>query len=108
MLRPSEHGVARQTAMPDDLDAAIALKADVGMATLRSQRRGVTNHPRMLAVMLSLELRIAPAAAIAERYELSGPQSVRNLARQGRTFAACDEAFENLRSRVLRRLHERP
>jgi REP element-mobilizing transposase RayT len=97
----------RRPLTSERVDEAVAWVAGVDYATILTPRRGATNVPRMLAISLSLELRVAPVTDLAERYGLT-PSSLRTTARRGRILVSSDEQIRNLRRRVLEQVWSIP
>lgn len=56
---------------------------------------------RTLAITLAIDMRVADARQIAQRFGLSDPRSARRAARHGRARAAQSASFADLRHRVL-------
>ncbi len=88
----------------DHLELAVAETSACSIAELRVTTRGRRHDARMLVVTLAVELRVAGHAAIAERFQLAEPHSVRRLARQGRVRLAQEAPFADLRNEALGRL----
>jgi len=105
-FRPPTFVDVRQRLTLDELDTAIERETGITIAALRRAEPGRSNPARLLALAMSLELRIAPAPEVAAHYGMRNPQTARNHARRGRSVAAQDAEFAELRRRVLRRLDD--
>lgn len=88
----------------DEIEAAVAAVAGRSIADLRRPSGTVRDDARILVITLAVECRTAGSAALAERYGLSDPRSVRRVARRGRALASQSPAFTALRDRVLAQL----
>jgi REP element-mobilizing transposase RayT len=88
----------------DEIEAAVAAVAGRSIDDFRRQSGTVRNDARILMITLAVECRSAETAALAERYGLSDPRSVRRVARRGRVLASQSPAFRTLRDRVLAQL----
>jgi REP element-mobilizing transposase RayT len=89
---------------PVGLDAvidAVAHAAATDGVNVRQRARGSANAGRLIAIALAVELRVASYESIAEAFGLSGPASVRALARRGRVAVASERSFTELRERAL-------
>lgn len=84
----------------DDVERAVARSADVDVARLRESRRSVVNQPRLAAILLMTERRLATTAEIADRYGMTSPTSVRAAARRARVLRSADPAFATLWQRA--------
>jgi REP element-mobilizing transposase RayT len=88
----------------DEIEAAVAAVAGGSIDDSRRPSGTVRNDARILMITLAVECRAAETAALAERYGLSDPRSVRRVARRGRVLASQSPAFNALRGRVLAQL----
>jgi hypothetical protein len=88
----------------DEIEWAVAAVVGRSIDDLRQSPGTVRDDARILMITLAVECRTAGSAALAERYGLSDPRSVRRAARRGRTLASQSPAFTALRSRVLEQL----
>jgi len=91
----------------DELDAAVAIEARIDAWAESASNARVDDDARLLSITLAIELRLAAAAVIAERYGLVSAQAARNRARRGRARASRDERFRRLWERTLDRLSSR-
>ncbi len=90
-----------------DVDRAVARAAGVGVESLFESRRSVVNQPRLAAILLMIERRVALAADIAVRFGMSSPTSARTAARRARVLRSSDASFAGLLERATRELDGR-
>jgi REP element-mobilizing transposase RayT len=88
----------------DEIEAAVAAIVGRSADDLRRSPGTVRDDARILMITLAVECRAAVSTALAERYGLSDPRSVRRAARRGRALASQSPAFAALRNRVLAQL----
>ncbi|HSP29116.1 MAG TPA: transposase [Ilumatobacteraceae bacterium] len=88
----------------DEIEWAVATVVGRSIDDLRRSRGTVRDDARILMITLAVECRTAGSSALAERYGLSDPRSVRRAARRGRTLASQSPAFAAMRVRVLDQL----
>jgi hypothetical protein len=91
---------AMLNATPDEIAWAVTAAAGVEPADLNRTRRGVLNQPRLLAIWMTTQARVATTEELAVRYGFSSPSSVRNTARRARVLLADDAEFARLRDRA--------
>ena len=94
-LRPTPLNVT-----PGEIEWAVATAAGITAVELERTRRGVLNRPRLLAILMTAEARIATTDELAARYGMSSPSSVRNATRRARVLLADDAEFARLRDRA--------
>jgi REP element-mobilizing transposase RayT len=92
----------------DEIEAAVAAVAGRSIDDIRRPSGTVRNDARVLMITLAVECRTAETAALAERYGMSDPRSVRRIARRGRVLATQSPAFRALRGGVLAQLDRAP
>jgi REP element-mobilizing transposase RayT len=85
----------------DEIETAIASIVGRSVESLRTANGRLHDDARTLMVTLAVECRAAAAVALAERYGLSDPRSVRRMARRGRALVTQSPPFAALRERVL-------
>jgi REP element-mobilizing transposase RayT len=85
----------------DEIERAVAAVVGRSIDDLRRSPGTVRDDARILMITLAVECRAAGSSALAERYGLSDPRSVRRVARRGRVVASQSPAFTVLRDRVL-------
>lgn len=105
--RSRERGVPDPKVAVADLERAAAAAGGVGTESLRNNGRGRPNAPRMAAVMLGLELRVATSDELASHFGFSSASSVRTLARRGRALECTDPSFGRFCERIRTSLRER-
>jgi putative transposase len=84
----------------DQIESAIASVVGRSIDDLRSRNGKVNDPARTLMITLAVEFRADDSVALADRYGLSDPRSVRRTARRGRALATQSPAFASLRNRV--------
>ena len=91
----------------DDVECAVAEAARVPREQLHESRRSVVNQPRLAAILLMSERRIATAAAIAAHLGLGTPTTARTAARRARVLRESDASFRRLVERAAAVLDRR-
>ena len=110
--RPSEgsqgpDGIVRVVGL-DDVERAVAEAAEVPRALLHESRRSVVNQPRLAAILLMSERRMATSVGIASHFGLASPTTARTSARRARVMRESDESFRRLVERAAALLDSRP
>ena len=91
----------------DDVECAVAEAARVPREQLHESRRSVVNQPRLAAILLMSERRIATATAIAAHFGLGTPTTARTAARRARVLRESDPSFRRLVERAAAVLDRR-
>lgn len=89
------------------VEGAVAQAAGVDVATLHVSRRRTPNDPRLAAIWLIHDRRLASAAEIAERFGLGSPSSARAAAQRARALRVTDDRFRRLCDRATAALQDR-
>ena len=87
----------------DELVAATTAIFGCDDAAVRTRRSG-WGHARLLAVTLSVELRLLHGDRLAEVFGFASPASARSAARRGRIRFESDPSFARARDHLLRQL----
>ena len=90
----------------EQIESAIASVVGRSIDDLRAPNGSVSDHARTLMITLAIDFRSSNSVALAERYGLGDPRSVRRTARRGRALATQSPAFAGLRDRVCVALDE--
>jgi REP element-mobilizing transposase RayT len=88
----------------DEIEMAVAAVVGRSVDELRRSPGTVRDDARTLMIMLAIECRVAGSSALADRYGLRDPRSVRRAARRGRALVAQSLAFATLRDQALSHL----
>ncbi len=83
------------------LERLIAQSCSADVKSMHVHQRRRPNDARLMAITLAIELRLASADELAERYSLLNAASVRATARRGRVRVADDAGFAALRDRIV-------
>ena len=84
----------------DQIESAVAAVVGRSTGDLRSPNGKVSDPARTLMITLAVDFRSSDTTALADRYGMSDPRSVRRAARRGRAMATQSPAFASLRDRV--------
>jgi REP element-mobilizing transposase RayT len=90
------------------IEAAVAAVVGRPVDDLRPSNGKVRDDARTLMITIAVQCRAAGTVALAERYELGDPRSVRRVARRGRALATQSIAFAAMRDRVFALLDDTP
>ncbi len=100
--QPGDAGAGGPAFTCEDIEDAVAGASPDRAASLAAVP-GRVNELRTLVITLAVELRVAPALELADRYGVD-PQSIRRTARRGRVAAATENDFARRRDSALRLL----
>ncbi len=97
--RPPLHPVSGE-----DLEIALINTANLDPETLRCSQNGRRNDARLLAVLLTRQLRVEPNRQAAERFGFESEQAYRVAASRAKALFQRDPEFAQFHERVLRAL----
>ncbi len=82
------------------IEHAVAEAAGVGVDELYRSRRRVLNEPRLAAILLIHERRLASSSELASRFEMGTASAARAAARRARTLRSAQPTFRSLCDRA--------